>query len=77
MAAEPERQAAAGKVGEAEVARDELARALRLAGIQFPAMDVKPAGCGENPSYALVELGRCSPPVARALAAVIAKGATK
>ncbi|MBB6437040.1 hypothetical protein [Streptomyces candidus] len=34
--------AEAGRRGEAEAARDELARALRAAGIQFPAMDVNP-----------------------------------
>nr|WSZ96083.1 hypothetical protein OH820_10845 [Streptomyces sp. NBC_00857] len=63
------------KVAEARAARDELARALRRAGIQFPAMDVRPFGYAEAPAYALVDLGRCSPQVVRALAAVVARGA--
>lgn len=63
------------KVAEARAARDELAGALRKAGIQFPAMDVRPFGYADAPTYALVDLGRCSPQVVRALAAVIARGA--
>jgi hypothetical protein len=60
---------------DARDAREELAMALKAAGIQLPAMDVTPFGPDGAPTHALVELGRCAPPVARALAAVIAKGA--
>lgn len=76
MAREPNRSAKAGKPAEAEAARAELACALRAAGIQFPAMDVNPYGPGGFPSHGLIELGQVSAPVARALAAVIAKGAS-
>ncbi|MHC0429331.1 hypothetical protein ACX6XY_03960 [Streptomyces sp. O3] len=63
------------KIREAEEARDALAVALSRAGIQFPAMDVRtPLAVGEG-GYALVNLGECSAPVARELAAVITKGA--
>ncbi|MEV6698782.1 hypothetical protein AB0M68_16585 [Streptomyces sp. NPDC051453] len=66
------------KVQEALDARDALAGALRQAGVQLPAMDVRTpwAGDAEGESrYALVHLGVCSAPVALQLAAVIAKGA--
>ncbi|MFP3989033.1 hypothetical protein U9R90_16355 [Streptomyces sp. E11-3] len=63
------------RIQEAEEARDALAVALRRAGIQFPAMDVRtPLALGEN-GYALVNLGECSAPVIRELAEVIEKGA--
>lgn len=65
-----------GKVQEAEAARAELSAALRKAGVSFPAMDVKPQGVkGGKPSYGMVELGTVSPPVARCLARLIARGA--
>ncbi|MFB6613188.1 hypothetical protein ACFCV9_02990 [Streptomyces sp. NPDC056367] len=62
---------------EAELARDELAAALRRAGIQFPAMDVRTPLGADEAGYALVQLGACSAPVARELAAVIARGAAR
>lgn len=66
------------KLREAEAARDELSAALREAGINFPAMDVKPQGVkGGRPSYGMVELGAVSPPVARCLAQCIARGAER
>jgi len=70
-----ERRAAHGGVREAEAARDALAAALRRAGVQFPAMDVRTPVRTDGPGYALVVLGECSPPVARRLAAVVARGA--
>ncbi|NEC68441.1 hypothetical protein [Streptomyces sp. SID9727] len=68
------------KVQEAVDARDDLAAALKAAGIQLPAMDVRtPWRDGEERArpadYALVHLGICSAPVAHALAGVIRKGA--
>lgn len=78
------------KVQEALEARDALATALSLAGIQLPVMDVRTpwqdtesgeggderdGGPGSAARYALIHLGVCSAPVAHALAAVIAKGA--
>lgn len=65
------------KVQEALDARDALA-ALRQAGVQLPAMDVRTPWAGDaggESRYALVHLGVCSAPVALQLAAVIAKGA--
>ncbi|WP_308315934.1 hypothetical protein [Streptomyces sp. CC228A] len=58
-------------------ARDALASALRQAGIQLPALDVRVTGRADDPGYGLVELGVCAAPVAHALAAVIARGAAK
>ncbi|MEV6315576.1 hypothetical protein [Streptomyces sp. NPDC051776] len=75
------------KIREAVRARDALASALTRAGIQLPAMDVRTpwqdvasgydhdCEAGRAARYALVHLGVCSAPVARALAAVIVKGA--
>lgn len=65
-----------GRVREADAARAELSAALRKAGVSFPAMDVLPQGVkGGRASYGLVELGAVSPPVARCLARLIARGA--
>jgi hypothetical protein len=66
------------KLQEAVQARDTLAVALRRAGIQLPAMDVRtPCPNEDMARYALVHLGVCSAPVAHALAAVITKGADR
>ncbi|MFE4794027.1 hypothetical protein ACFRFL_02715 [Streptomyces sp. NPDC056708] len=65
------------KIDEAEEARDALGAALRWAGIQLPALDVRPLLRTDGSGYALVTLGECSAPVARALAAVIEKGAAR
>ncbi len=63
------------KVREADAARDELSAALRKAGVSFPAMDVRPHGVtGGKPAYGMVDLGPVSPPVARQLAHLIARG---
>ncbi|MFF4603694.1 hypothetical protein ACFY12_13280 [Streptomyces sp. NPDC001339] len=64
----------AEKVREAEEAHHALRRALRHAGIQLPAMDVRPVRRLDGDGYALLNLGECSAPVARALADVIEKG---
>jgi hypothetical protein len=58
------------KIGEATDARLELAMALKTAGIQFPAMDVR-----RTSTHGLVVLGEISAPVARDLAAVLLRGA--
>lgn len=62
------------KIREATDARDVLAAALTEAGIQLPAMDVRRPRSDASAPYALVRLGVCSAPVARALAAAISKG---
>ncbi|MFJ5712288.1 hypothetical protein [Streptomyces sp. NPDC093105] len=65
------------KVQEALDARDALAAALTQAGIQLPAMDIRTPWLDDREaeaSYALVNLGVCSAPVAHALAAVITNG---
>ncbi|WP_107408136.1 MULTISPECIES: hypothetical protein [unclassified Streptomyces] len=56
-------------------ARDALAGALRQAGIQLPALDIRVTGRADDPGYGLIELGVCAAPVAHALAAVIRRGA--
>ncbi|MGP3987811.1 hypothetical protein [Streptomyces sp. 3N207] len=65
------------KIREAGEAREALGSALRRAGIQLPAMDVRPLLHADGAGYALVSLGECSVPVARELAAVIEKGAER
>ncbi|MFJ5724172.1 hypothetical protein [Streptomyces sp. NPDC093149] len=65
------------KIDEAEEARDALGAALRRAGIQLPALDVRPVSRADGAGYGLVTLGDCSAPVARALAAVIEQGAAR
>jgi hypothetical protein len=65
------------KAEEAREARDSLAAALSLAGIQLPAMDVRTPWADDREAearYALVHLGVCSAPVALMLADVITKG---
>ncbi|MFC4493025.1 hypothetical protein ACFPA8_02605 [Streptomyces ovatisporus] len=58
-------------VEEAEAARDELRRALAEADILLPSLGLDPVtfGCDHLPP--LVDLGRCSPSVARKLAAAL------
>lgn len=71
-----EPQADSRKITEAQEAREALGAALRRAGIQLPAMDVRvPASTSK--AYAFVNLGKCSAPVAHDLAAVIEKGADR
>jgi hypothetical protein len=65
------------KIREAEEARDALGAALRHAGIQLPAMDVRSVPRVDDTGYALVSLGACATPVALALAAVIEQGAAR
>ncbi|MFI6725502.1 hypothetical protein [Streptomyces atratus] len=65
------------KINEAEEARDALGAALRRAGIQLPALDVRSVPRNGASGYSLVTLGECSAPVACALAAVIEKGAAR
>jgi hypothetical protein len=71
-----DQQANAAKVREAREARKALGAALRRAGIQLPALDVRPVG-GAGAEYGLVCLGVCSAPVARDLASVIRNGAAR
>ncbi|GAA2489791.1 hypothetical protein [Streptomyces gobitricini] len=65
------------QVQEALDARDALAAALSRASIQLPAMDIRTPWLDDREaeaSYALVNLGICSAPVAHALAAAIMNG---
>ncbi|MEU9981723.1 hypothetical protein [Streptomyces sp. NPDC050856] len=65
------------KVQEALDARDALATALRRAGVQLPAMDIRTPWLDDREGearYALVHLGVCSAPVARLLADVVTRG---
>ncbi|WP_405548383.1 hypothetical protein OG215_06795 [Streptomyces globisporus] len=73
----PTTDAASPKIKEALDARDALAAALRQAGVQLPAMDIRTPWIDEREGevrYALVHLGVCSAPVAHALATVIMNG---
>ncbi|GAA4669106.1 hypothetical protein GCM10023347_23370 [Streptomyces chumphonensis] len=68
------------KVKEALTAQYALADALRRAGIQLPAMEIRTPWADESEGgarYALIHLGVCSAPVAHLLADVIARGAER
>ncbi|MGW4032814.1 hypothetical protein ACWEFL_26520 [Streptomyces sp. NPDC004838] len=69
-----DRWSAAEKIRNAEEARDALAAALERAGIRLPSLGVDPYTYASAVPLPLVELGRCSPSVALALAAVIEQG---
>nr|WP_262387040.1 hypothetical protein [Streptomyces sp. TRM49041] len=72
-----ERQPVVTRFKEVMDARDALAAALRQAGIQLPALDIRATGRTGDPGYGLVDLGVCAAPVALALASVIARGAAR
>ncbi|MCZ7416025.1 MULTISPECIES: hypothetical protein [unclassified Streptomyces] len=68
------------KVQEALTAQYALADALRRAGIQLPAMEIRTPWADEaegGARYALIHLGVCSAPVAHLLAETIARGAER
>ncbi|MCX3060800.1 hypothetical protein [Streptomyces beihaiensis] len=71
----PDRERAAARIREAEEARDTLAAALGRAGLQLPSLRVDIAAYADAVPRPLVELGRCSPHLARAMAAAIERGA--
>ncbi|SFC55518.1 hypothetical protein [Streptomyces aidingensis] len=71
------RQTAAEKIRDAESARDELADALKAAGVSLPSLGLDGPSCTGPDPLALIELGRCNIATARALAAALrANGAT-
>lgn len=63
-----------GTLADAEAACEELVAALRKAGITLPSLGLDPLSYGGEFSFALVELGRCNIPTARALAAALRQG---
>ncbi|WP_437041476.1 hypothetical protein [Streptomyces angustmyceticus] len=63
-----ERSPAAGKLRDAEQACGELRTALKGAGITLPSLAVDPVSLADHFPRPLVELGRCTPEVARRLA---------
>ncbi|MFH9251076.1 hypothetical protein ACH4LK_37295 [Streptomyces lydicus] len=60
---------------EAQEACDELAAALRQAGIVLPSLGVDPVSCARPYPRPLVELGRCNLETVRRLTAVLARAA--
>ncbi|MGC9535425.1 hypothetical protein [Streptomyces sp. UG1] len=74
MTTERHRTAAADTIRDAEEGRDALASALERAGLQLPSLRVDTNTYADVNPRPLIELGRCSPPLARELAAVIEKG---
>ncbi|MEG3630912.1 hypothetical protein [Streptomyces poriticola] len=61
----------------AEESRDALASALERAGLRLPSLGLDPNSYADADPRPLVELGRCSPLLARELAAVIERGAAR
>ncbi|MGW7405068.1 hypothetical protein ACWGI9_15270 [Streptomyces sp. NPDC054833] len=66
--------AAADTIREAEDARDALASALDRAGLRLPSLGLDTNTYADASPRPLIELGRCSPPLVRELAAAIEKG---
>lgn len=62
------------RLAEAEEARRQLADALHEAGVPLPTLRVDPCSFADQPPRPLVDLGRCTPTVARALAAAVQRG---
>ncbi|GGT30571.1 hypothetical protein [Streptomyces chromofuscus] len=69
-----EYRAAAETIRDAEEVRDALASALERAGLTLPSLRLDPNTYADADPRPLVELGRCSPSLARQLTAVIEKG---
>ncbi|MBZ9643497.1 MULTISPECIES: hypothetical protein [Streptomyces] len=72
-----EHRAAAETIRDAEEVRDALASALERAGLRLPSLRLDPNTYADANPRPLIELGRCSPPLARELAAVIEKGSER
>lgn len=70
-----ERQAGSRKFDEAREVCEELSDALEGAGVCLPSLSPDVLSCTGPGPGALVELGRCNLPTARALAAVLRRGA--
>jgi hypothetical protein len=64
---------AAGKLREAEEARDELRVTLKSVGVTLPSLSLDAVSLAGNYPRPLVDLGRCAPEVARQLAAALRK----
>ncbi|WP_407287127.1 hypothetical protein [Streptomyces sp. BP-8] len=71
-----ERDPAAERVKDAEEARDDLRTALKGAGITLPSLSLDGVSLAGDIPRPLVDLGRCTPDLARRLAETIRKGAT-
>lgn len=65
---------ARGTLEDAEAACEELMAALAKVGVTLPSLGLDPLPYGGEFSFALVELGRCNVPTARALAAALRQG---
>ena len=63
------------RIEEAKESRDALIAALYRADLQLLTLRLDPQTTSEEALNPLIDLGRCSPRMARALAAVITKGA--
>lgn len=62
---------------EAKESRDALASALQRADIRLLALRLDPCASAGEVAHPLVDLGRCSPRTARALAVLIERGAAR
>lgn len=65
------------RLAAAEESRDALSRALERAGLHLLTMRLDPQTSAERSLHPLIDLGRCSPRMARALAVVIERGAAR
>ncbi|MGA4877790.1 hypothetical protein [Streptomyces lydicamycinicus] len=71
-----ERSPAAGRIRDAEQARDELRAALKGAGITLPSLALDGVSLVGDFPRPLVDLGRCTPQLARRLAEAVGKCVT-
>ncbi|MBM4794851.1 hypothetical protein HXP44_22990 [Streptomyces sioyaensis] len=70
-----ERSPAAGRVRDAEQARDELRTALKDVGITLPSLGLDIVSLAGDFPRPLVDLGRCTPDLARRIAESLRKDA--
>ncbi|QTZ92899.1 hypothetical protein SU9_016615 [Streptomyces auratus AGR0001] len=70
-----ERSPAAGRIRDAEQARDELRAALKDEGITLPSLGLDIVSLAGDFPRPLVDLGRCTPDLARRIAASLRKAA--
>ncbi|MEX2974176.1 hypothetical protein [Streptomyces sp. C184] len=70
-----ERSPAAGRIRDAEQARDELRTALKDVGITLPSLGLDIVSLAGDFPRPLVDLGRCTPELARRIAASLRKDA--
>ncbi|MFD7611016.1 hypothetical protein [Streptomyces sp. NPDC059828] len=74
MAARGRTETAIKQIKEGEQARNELADALKAAGVTLPSLRLDPCAYCDTTPLVLIDLGRCNVDTARALTAALRAG---